>query len=84
FPAYTLGSINSVQIFSAIKRAYPDWQARLLIGDVIFIREWLEANIWSIGSLKDSQELIQQATGEQTNSRYFLDYLKERYLDEAY
>lgn len=83
FPAYTLGALNSVQIFNAIKRHYPDWQTRLLAGEISFIRAWLTEHIWSIGSLLDSQELIQQATGERTNPGYFLDYLKERYLDEA-
>lgn len=79
FPSYTLGAVNSAQLFAAVKRVHPDWNERLGHGDVTFVRDWLKNNIWSKASSLDSQELIKQATGEGTNPAWFLEHLKERY-----
>jgi carboxypeptidase Taq len=80
FPSYTIGALNSAQLFAAIRRAYPDWQERLARGDVDFARIWLQENIWSKGSTMDSQDIIRLATGEATNADYFLRHIRERYL----
>ena len=84
FPSYTIGALNSAQLFAAIRSAYPDWQERLAHGDVNFIRTWLQENIWSKGSTMDSQDIIRLATGETTNPDYFLRHIQERYLGEPY
>lgn len=84
FPAYTIGALNGVQIFSAYCRAFPDWQDQFAQGDVGTIRGWLQEVIWSQGRFLESQELMQAATGEHTNPDYFLSYIKERYLTESY
>jgi len=84
FPAYTLGALNSAQIFAAFKRKRTDWQDLLGTGSVGEIRQWLHDHIWSCGRLLESQELMRTATGEGTNPGYFLSYIKERYLEERY
>lgn len=84
FPAYTIGALNSVQIFSAFCRTRPDWQDLFARGEVAAIRDWLRENIWSQGRFLESQELMRTATGEETNPDYFLRYIKERYLAEHY
>jgi carboxypeptidase Taq len=84
FPSYTIGALNAAQLFTAIRRAHPDWQERLAAGDVHFIRNWLGQAIWSKGSTMESQEMIRQATGESTNPDYFLRHIRERYLEETY
>ncbi len=81
FPSYTIGALNSAQLFSAIRRIFPDWQERLAHGDVDFARSWLHDNIWSKGSTMDSQKIIRLATGEPTNPDYFLHHIRERYLN---
>jgi len=83
FPAYTLGSLNGVQIFNALCHEYPDWQDRMIKGEIGFVREWLRANIWCKGSTVESQELILSATGEGTNPDHFLAYIKNRYIHEC-
>jgi len=83
FPSYTIGALNSAQLFAAIRRAHPDWQEKLVCGDVHFIRNWLSENIWRKGSTQDSQEIIQAATGASTDPQYFLDHIRERYLGET-
>ncbi len=42
--------------------------------------DWLRQNIWQHGSRFTTSQLIQQATGEDLNSRYFRDHLTARYL----
>lgn len=82
FPAYTLGSLNGAQLFETICKAHPDWQDRFLRGDIAFVREWLDAHIWSKGSTMESQQIINSATGEGTNPDHFLTSIRARYLDE--
>lgn len=84
FPAYTMGALNSAQIFAAFRRDHSNWQELLGSGEITIIRDWLAANIWSQGRLMESQELMHAATGEGTNPKYFLSYIRERYLDEIY
>ena len=84
FPAYTLGALNAAQLFSAFRTQHHDWQQMLGEGDISPIRSWLKEHIWSKGRLLDSQELIETASGEQTNPDYFINYVKDRYLEESY
>ena len=83
FPAYTLGSLNGVQIFNALCHEHPDWQDRMVKGEIAFVREWLRANIWSKGRTVESQELMLCATGEGTTPDHFLAYIKNRFLNEC-
>jgi len=83
FPSYTIGALNSAQLFAAIRRTFPDLQERLAGGEVRFIRDWLQDNIWAKGSTMDSQDIIHLATGETTNPDIFLHHLRERYLGET-
>ncbi len=84
FPSYTLGAINSAQLFSTIKSQHQDWQERFAEGDCSFVIEWLADNIWSRGCELESQPLMVMATGEGTNPDHFLQHLKARYISEAY
>ena len=81
FPSYTMGALNSAQLFAAVKRAFPQWQERISSGDIGFLHEWLHDNIWAKASSLYSQEIIERATGEQTNPKWFLDHIRERYLN---
>ncbi len=80
FPSYTIGALNSAQLFIAIRRTHPDWQEKLALGDVQFIRNRLQETIWSKGSTMESQDIIRTASGEATNPDYFLRHIEERYL----
>ena len=82
FPSYTMGAINSAQLFDAIKRAQSDWKERLANGDVSFVRSWLEKNIWDVASSMESQDILAQATGESSNPEHFIRHLKSRYLED--
>lgn len=83
FPSYTMGALNSAQLFAALKRAYSDWNERLGHGDIAFVRDWLQETIWSKASSLESQEIMRRATGEGTNPKWFLDHIKQRYLNQV-
>ncbi|MGB3209672.1 MAG: carboxypeptidase M32 [Desulforhopalus sp.] len=84
FPSYTIGALNSAQLFHAIRRSFPDWQERLAGGKIGFIRHWLSEAIWNNGSTMESQDIIRLATGEPTDPDFFLRHIRERYLKERY
>lgn len=84
FPSYTLGAVNGAQLFQTIRALHPDWQERLGRGDLQFVLDWLSKHIWQRGCELESQDLMQEATGEGTNPEHFLAHLRARYLDEAY
>lgn len=84
FPSYTLGALNAAQFSAAIRRRHPDWQERLAAGGVGFIHHWLSEHVWQKGSLLDSREIMEAATGERTHPAYFLDHLQARYLAHQY
>jgi len=80
FPSYTLGAVNSAQLFSSLCEAHQDWEKRLEVGDVVFVREWLHQHIWQHGCHLSSQQLMEKATGEGTNAQSLLTHLRGRYL----
>lgn len=84
FPSYTLGAVNAAQLFAAIKQDHPDWQTRFQRLDIAFIGDWLKERIWSKGRFLSSQEIMRQASGETTNSRFFLEHLHSRYIERNY
>ena len=84
FPSYTLGAVNAAQIFSTIKKAHPIWQDDFEKGDVSFIRQWLSDKIWQRECLLESHELMQFATGEESNPQHYLEHLRARYIDRLY
>jgi len=82
FPSYTLGAVNSAQMFNAITDSHPDWKARFEVGDIAFLRDWLSTHVWEHGSHLSSQDIVTQATGTGTNAASLLAHLKARYLED--
>jgi len=80
FPSYTLGAVNAAQIAATLHTLHPDWRERLAAGDTAFVRDWLGTNIWSRGSLLESQTLMETATGQGTEASFLIDHLEARYL----
>ncbi|WP_461538609.1 carboxypeptidase M32 [Spongorhabdus nitratireducens] len=79
FPSYTLGAMYAAQFMAAMKKTV-DVDATVRSGDLSPIFGWLESNIWSKGSLLETDELVKQATGETLNASFFKEHLKSRYL----
>ena len=80
FPSYTLGAMYAAQLFQAARTALPGLDNAVASGDFSALFDWLRQNIWQHGSRFSTSQLIEQATGEALNSRYFRDHLTKRYL----
>ena len=79
FPNYTLGDIYAAQIFESAKKDIPDLEVRIAGGNLKLLRDWLRKKIYKHGDRKTTKEIILEATGEDLNPRYFLEYLKNKY-----
>ncbi|MDR1835426.1 MAG: carboxypeptidase M32 [Fusobacteriaceae bacterium] len=79
FPSYAIGSAYAAQIYASLRKDLP-FEKILEQGDLAPIREWLSAKIHRYGSFKDSRDIMKKATGEELNPKYYIEYLKERFL----
>ena len=80
FPSYTLGAMYAAQWFAAMRRATPDLDARIAVGDFAPVFGWLKANVWSQASRWETPELVRRASGEALNPAHFRAHLEARYL----
>ena len=51
----------------------------LVNGDLTYINKWLKENIHAHGGIYTPEELVKKVTGEELKTRYFLEYLEEKY-----
>jgi carboxypeptidase Taq len=79
FPSYTLGAMMAAQQWAALTRAHPSANDEIAAGRFDTVNAWRRAKIWSQGSRWSTPELIERATGEKLEARYFMDHLKGRY-----
>ena len=80
FPIYTYGAIAAAQIFQAATDALGDVDTLIAQGEFKPLNDWLRKNIWSQGSLLESNALIQQATGQALTLDAFKQHIEQRYL----
>jgi len=78
FPSYALGSANASQIMNTMEKQL-DVPKLLKEGKLEEIRKFLTENIHKYGQLKTPKELMEIATGEAPNSKYYVDYLLTKY-----
>ncbi len=79
FPTYTLGNLYAAQLFATIKKQYPNWKNKVAQGSFMFIKEWLNTNIFRYGKRYSSQELVKKATDNQLAVSCFIKYLYDKY-----
>jgi len=79
FPTYTLGTLNAAQLFAAALRQIPDLEADLEGAKYARLLEWLREKVHRHGRRYSPKELMQRATGEATQAKYFMEYLKAKY-----
>lgn len=78
FPTYALGSAIGAQILYSMDKdvAISD---SLIDGRFDFITNWLTKRISKYGMSKKNLELIKNATGEEFNPNYYIDYLYKKF-----
>ena len=78
FPSYALGSAFGAQFFHKMKEEF-DVDEALEDGKLDKITTWLKENIHQHGGFKNAKELLRDVTGEELNTKYYVDYLTEKY-----
>ncbi|MCK9379315.1 MAG: carboxypeptidase M32 [Candidatus Moranbacteria bacterium] len=79
FPTYTLGNLYAAQLYAKIKKDIPDLKKEIENGNFENILAWLRKNIHTHGKLYTADELIRKITGETLSSKYFMDYINNKY-----
>ncbi len=79
FATYTLGNINSAQLFAAARKD-PAVAAACDRADYLPLLGWLRKNVHAHGATLDPAELMRQATGGAPSTEAYLTHLKSRYL----
>ncbi|MBQ6126959.1 MAG: carboxypeptidase M32 [Erysipelotrichaceae bacterium] len=80
FPTYALGSAIGAQIFHKMQKDL-DVDDLLEKGKFSRITDYLKKNIQHYGALYSFEQILLKATGEEFNPRYYIDYLKNKYMD---
>lgn len=79
FPSYTLGNLYGAQIYSALRRAFPNFDERLASGDTAFILDWLREKMYAFGAIYQPETLMERITGETPNPEFFVRYLTSKF-----
>ena len=79
FATYTLGNINSAQLFAAA-RSDSSVASAIDRADYLPLLGWLQKSVHAHGATLDPAELIRQATGSLPSTDAYLTHLKSRYL----
>lgn len=80
FPSYALGYMYAAQLHHAMKKEM-DVDTVLSSDDYSPIKNWLTQHIHQYGASRKPNQLILDATGEELNPQYLIDYMKSIYFD---
>ncbi len=80
FATYSFGSLYAAQFYSSIKNIHPNIENEICQGLTEKVWDWLKNNVYEHGRYFNSEELCKAATGKVLDSKYFIDYLKNKYL----
>ena len=79
FATYTLGNLNSAQLFAAAKKD-TSVAAAIQNADYAPLLAWLRKSVHSHGATLDPADLMEQATGKKPSAEDYLAHLTTRYL----
>lgn len=80
FPSYALGYMYAAQLHHAMNKEM-DVEEILASDDYSSIRKWSTKHIHQYGSSRKPNQLIMDATGENLNPQYLIDYMRDLYFD---
>jgi carboxypeptidase Taq len=80
FPTYTLGNLNASQLYRRAAQEQPGLETQIKKGEYGALLSWLREKIHRPGQRYKPQDLMRQATGEPTQARYHLEYLRRRFM----
>jgi carboxypeptidase Taq len=79
FPTYTLGNINSAQVFAAARKN-PAVESGFGQADFLPLLDWLRTSVHRHGATLDPAKLMEQATGALPSTSDYLTHLRNRYI----
>jgi carboxypeptidase Taq len=79
FSTYTLGNINSAQLFAAARKD-PAIASAIDSADYAPLLSWLRKNVHCHGATLDPADLMEKATGSKPSTADYLAHLQARYL----
>ncbi|MDH5401195.1 MAG: carboxypeptidase M32 [Candidatus Heimdallarchaeota archaeon] len=79
FQGYFLGDLMGSQLHHHMNSTNPEWKTNMMEGDLSTVLNYNIENVYSKGALYDPLDLVKHVTGESLQTKYFVDYLKEKY-----
>ena len=79
FPTYTLGNLYASQFYSKILEAHPGLPEEFARGEFSTLLSYLGENIHKYGRIYTPLDLLKKITGEELNSKYFIEYLENKF-----
>jgi carboxypeptidase Taq len=80
FPAYTLGRMIGAQLFATFMKQEANFFNQVKKGDFSALKNWLQKNVYDYASSLPTNDLLKKVTGSELDSNYFLNHIKQRYL----
>lgn len=77
FPSYALGNIYGAQIFKTMEKSL-DMKGLIKAGKLHEIKLWFRDHDFCYDWM-DPKDWIMKVTGEAMNSRYYIDYLNQKF-----
>ena len=78
FPSYALGNAFAAQLAHKLAEDY-DLEELLASGNLSIITDWMREKIHRFGSSRTTRELLRDATGEDFDPKYYVEYLKAKF-----
>jgi carboxypeptidase Taq len=79
FPSYCLGNMIAAQLWYAVHKEIPAIEEDFAIGKFDRLLGWLRTHVHCKGRRLETEELLEEVTGEKISPKYLLKYLSERY-----
>lgn len=82
FQSYTLGNIYGGQFIHKILKDIPDLYNQIANGNFDKLNKWNLENIHQYGNVFTPNELMMKVTGEELQSKYFIEYLNNKFVHD--
>ena len=79
FPSYIIANLAAAQFRAAMEREIGSLDEIMREGRFDKIRRWLRDNVFACGAVYGTRDLIERATGEPLQARYYIEYLREKF-----
>jgi carboxypeptidase Taq len=84
FPSYLLGSMMAAQMYATLRSKNPHLHQNIRQGEMKETISWLKEEFHKHGRMKSSPAMMKDATGEILSERFWIELLKDRFIDKKY